>query len=178
MRAYTRCSVAVAGAAVLAVLLVARPSGGQARYDSGQNVVPAFEGWEKNADGTFNLVFGYMNRNYEETPEIPIGPDNNFSPGPADRGQPTFFYPRRQWFMFKVQVPADFGKQDLVWTLTRNGRTEKAHGHLLLEYELTPDVLSSDRQSTRNIEEANRANLPPTISIEGPAERQATVGVP
>ena len=54
------------------------------RYYSGQNVVPVFEGWEKNADGSFSFVFGYLNRNYEEEPEIPIGPGNGFSPGAAD----------------------------------------------------------------------------------------------
>ena len=98
------------------------------RYYSGQNVAPVFEGWEKNPDGSFNFVFGYLNRNYEEEPEIPVGPGNGFSPGPVDRGQPTHFYPRRQQFMFKVRVPADFGTQELIWTLTRDGRTEKAVG--------------------------------------------------
>ena len=105
-----------------------------------------FEGWEKNADGSFDLVFGYLNRNYEEEPEIPIGPNNSFSPGPADRGQPTHFYPRRQQFMFKVRVPADFGKQELIWTLTRDGRTEKAVAHLALEWELTEIVYSQNRR--------------------------------
>jgi hypothetical protein len=80
--------------------------------------------------------------------------------------------------MFKVRVPADFGKQDLVWTLTRNGRTEKAHGHLLLEYEITADVLSSSRQGTRNLAPESRTNLPPVISIDGPAERVTAVGSP
>ena len=79
-------------------------------------------------DGTYDLTFGYLNRNYEEQPEIPIGPDNSFSPGAPDRGQPTHFYPRRQQFMFKIRVPADFGKQELTWTLTRGGRTDKAVG--------------------------------------------------
>ena len=54
---------------------------GQVRHNSGQNVVPVFEGWERNADGSFNMVFGYMNRNYEEQPDIPVGPDNNFVAG-------------------------------------------------------------------------------------------------
>ena len=31
------------------------------RHYSGDNVAPVFEGWEKNADGSFNLVFGYLN---------------------------------------------------------------------------------------------------------------------
>ena len=42
--------------------------------------------------------------------------------------------------MFKVRVPADFGKQELVWTLTRAGKTEKAVGKLALEWELTEVV--------------------------------------
>jgi len=87
-------------------------------YASGQSVSPSFEGWESNADGSFNLLFGYINRNWEEEPDLPVGSDNNFSPGLADRGQPTHFLPRRNRFVFKVRVPADFGEQELVWTVT------------------------------------------------------------
>jgi len=36
-----------------------------------------------------------MNRNWLEEVGVPIGEDNAFSPGPADRGQPTRFLPRR-----------------------------------------------------------------------------------
>jgi hypothetical protein len=149
---------------------------GQIKYNSGQNVVPVFEGWEKNPDGTFNLVFGYMNRNYEEQPEIPIGPDNNFSPGPADQGQPTHFYPRRQQFMFRVKVPADFGRKELVWTLTRNGRTEKTYGTLLMEEQLTDVVISQNRGGLGNDLVTAKPNTAPTVSVEGPATRSATVG--
>ena len=102
----------------------------QIRYHSGQNVHPVFEGWEQNPDGTFNLVFGYLNRNYEEEPYVPVGASNSFSPGGADRGQPTHFFPRRQNLVFTVQVPADFGDGDLVWTVTHNGRTDAAYGSL------------------------------------------------
>jgi hypothetical protein len=134
------------------------------RHYSGDNVAPVFEGWEKNADGSFNLVFGYLNRNYEEEPELAIGPANNFSPGPPDRGQPTHFYPRRQQFMFKVHVPADFGKQELVWTLTRDGRTEKAVAHLALEWELTEVVYSQNRAGLNRDSVTAKPNAPPTIS--------------
>src|SRR5438105_4580528 len=81
---------------------------GQFRYWSGQNVVPVFEGWERNQDGSFNFVFGYFNRNYEETLDIPVGPDNNMEPGDPDQGQPTFFAPARQKFLFRVRVPKDW----------------------------------------------------------------------
>jgi hypothetical protein len=149
---------------------------GQIRHNSGDNIVPVFEGWEKNPDGTFNLVFGYMNRNYVEEPEIPIGPDNNFSTGPADQGQPTHFYPRRQQFMFKLKVSADFGTKEIVWTLTRDGRTEKAYGTLLMVEQLTDVVISENRGGLVNDSVTAKPNQPPTISIDGPATRTAAVG--
>jgi len=148
------------------------------RYYTGQNVAPVFEGWEKNPDGSFSFVFGYLNRNYEEEPEITIGPGNSFSPGPADRGQPTHFYPRRQQFMFKVRVPADFGKQELVWTLTRAGRTEKAVAHLALEWELTEIVYSQNRAGLARDSVTALPNTAPTIAINGTSPMAATVGTP
>jgi hypothetical protein len=76
---------------VAGVSLAGRQVSGQFRYWSGQNVVPVFEGWERNPDGSFNFVFGYFNRNYEETLDVLVGPDNNVEPGGPDQGQPTFF---------------------------------------------------------------------------------------
>jgi len=149
---------------------------GQVRHNSGDNVVPVYEGWEKNSDGSFNLVFGYMNRNYQERPEIPVGPDNFLSPGPQDQGQPTHFYPRRQQFMFKVRVPSDFGKKELVWTVTRNGRTEKAFATLLMEEQLTDVVISENRGGLANDSVTAPLNKPPVITIDGPSTRQVAVG--
>src|SRR5438876_5510915 len=62
-------------------------------YSSGQNVSPAYEGWEQNADGSFNFLFGYMDRNWEEEIDVPVGPDNGIEPGGLDQGQPTRFLP-------------------------------------------------------------------------------------
>jgi len=149
---------------------------GQIRHNAGQNVVPVFEGWEKNADGTFNMVFGYMNRNYVEEPELPIGAENSFSPGPADQGQPTHFYSRRQQFMFKVRVPADFGKKELVWTLTRNGQTEKAYGTLMMEEQLTDVVISENRGGLGNDSVTAKPNTPPVISIDELTSRTVSGG--
>src|SRR5438128_1914621 len=81
----------------------------QRSYLFGQNVVPVYEGWEQNEDGSFNLVFGYFNRNFAEELDVPVGPDNTIEPGPADQGQPTHFYPRRNRFQFRIHVPKDFG---------------------------------------------------------------------
>jgi hypothetical protein len=93
------------------------------RHDSGQGVTGAFEGWFKNQDGSFNLLFGYYNRNQKQDLEIPLGPNNRIEPGGPDQGQPTHFLPGRQWGLFTITVPADFGTKKLTWTLISNGQT-------------------------------------------------------
>jgi hypothetical protein len=109
-------------------------------HDSGQSVTGAFEGWFKNDDGTFNLLFGYFNRNLKQQLDIPIGPGNRIEPGGPDRGQPTHFLPRRQWGVFTVTVPKDFGSSQVTWTLTANGVTTTVPGSLNTLWELSPLV--------------------------------------
>jgi len=146
---------------------------------SGQTVAPAYEGWEKNADGSFTLVFGYFNRNLDEHVYVPVGPNNNIEPGGPDRGQPTYFFPRRNRFHFKIQVPADFGKKELVWTLTTQGKTEKAYATLIPEYIIDAQLPMLDVGNFgRDPEGRDMLNKPPTVQIEGPAERKSTVGKP
>ena len=134
-------------AIVSAIALVAVPAlaGAQSlAYNSGQNVAHGYEGWEEEADGTKYFLFGYMNRNWEEEPDVPVGPENGFSPGPADQGQPTHFLPRRNRFVFRVKVPATFSvKDELVWTLTTNGKTEKAYASLREDYKVDDVVKAS-----------------------------------
>ena len=109
------------------------------------------------------MVFGYLNRNYKEELSIPAGPDNKLEPGDADRGQPTYFLPRRQTFIFKVQVPADWGPQkELVWTVTAHGRTEKAYGQLTPEEEITERMIMTRGGLTRGVDDPNQ---PPSITI-------------
>src|SRR5207253_9908287 len=95
----------------------------QTRFARGQNVVPYYEGWIRNADGSIDIVFGYFNRNWEEALLIAPGPDNDVEPGGPDRGQPTYFAPRRQGWVFRVRVPKDWGMKPVTWTLTAHGRT-------------------------------------------------------
>jgi len=165
-----------------ATLLVASLDSGAQRftYNSGQSIAPAYEGWERNADGTYNLMFGYMNQNWEEEPNIPVGENNNFSPGPADRGQPTHFLPRRNRFVFKIQVPADFGDQELVWSLTHGGETIKAYGSLKRDYALEAITIISEKGGIGGGGSSPevRANQPPTLRIEGGLQRTAKVGEP
>ena len=147
--------------------------------ESGQTVTPVFEGWYKNPDGTFSISFGYFNRNASESLDVPIGPQNNVSPGIANQGQPTHFAPRRHWGVFAVRVPADFGNKKVVWTLTFRGKTYAIPGHLTPNWEI--DALEG---------EAGSGNTPPAVRFDaaGPAGRgpagitgpsfRATVGKP
>ena len=90
---------------------------------TGEAVYPAFEGWGPLKDGTTNtLLIGYFNRN-KEAVDVPIGPDNRIEPGGPDFGQPTHFESGRQWGMFSIVLPKDFGTKKLTWTLTANGNT-------------------------------------------------------
>ncbi|MGC4084520.1 MAG: hypothetical protein QM736_20990 [Vicinamibacterales bacterium] len=85
------------------------------------------------------MHFGYLNRNYAEQPEIPVGPNNRLEPGGPDRGQPTFFYTRTNRNLFTVIVPKRRGeRKKLVWTITVNGKTQRAYGWLQPEWEIDP----------------------------------------
>src|SRR6185436_3995246 len=93
------------------------------KFNSGQGLQPIFEGWAKNPDGSLQMYFGYFNRNLAETLVIPVGNDNKIEPGAADRGQPTVFNTRIRRQEFSVQVPRDWGKKELVWSVTVRGTT-------------------------------------------------------
>jgi hypothetical protein len=165
---------------VLMVVLACQTASTQMlTYASGQNVSPAFEGWEKNPDGSFNMMFGYMSRNWEEEVNVPVGPDNNFSPGQPDQGQPTRFLPRRNRFVFKVRVPADWGKKELIWTLTVRGKTERAYA-TLREDSLVDNIVQASEQGALGAgvsSPAIRANIAPELTMDG-GDRRAQVGQP
>jgi len=167
---------------VAALLLVVASDGTRAQtlFLKGQTIQPVFEGWEKNADGTFSMLFGYMNRNYDETPFVPVGQNNFFSPGPEDRGQPTHFYTRRQSFVFRVTVPADWGQKDLVWTVNHNGKAFTALGSLMPHWVLDEGVWRANRgsgTSGRTAAEMPR-NEPPVVKLVGSDQLTAKVGEP
>jgi hypothetical protein len=163
------------------VLFIAIPLAGNGQsYQAGQHIEPAFEGWRPNPDGTFNFMFGYMNENWQEQPYLPIGENNNFSPGEADRGQPTYFQPRRNRFTFEVTVPADWGDRELVWTLNVNGIERKSYATLKQDYLVDNMVIASETGSlgAGTSSPESRSNLPPVITLLGDSVRVAQVGKP
>lgn len=156
---------------------------------------PAFEGWWENDDGTYKLFYGYMNSNWEETFNIPVGSENYFSIvgsgelddldvdgydfSVADQGQPTFFYPRRNPFLFTIDVPADFGDKEMVWTLKNQGKTMRAYGTLKPDYVIDPQVISTEVGGNfGSLSDALRDNIAPELRLEGESRRTVRVGQP
>src|SRR5215470_14350647 len=147
---------------------------------TGLNIAPVYEGWEQNTDGSFDLIFGYFNRNWNEWIDVPVGVTNSIEPGGPDQGQPTHFLPRRNQFVFRIRVPKDFGNRELVWTLTSNGKTEKAYGTLKPDYVVNATVMAANFGAggqTGTMPDL-AGNLPPVLKIEGERLQHVKAGEP
>jgi hypothetical protein len=150
-------------------------------YSTGQTISPAYEGWERAPDGTKYFLFGYMNRNWQEEIDVPVGLGNAFNIGDPDQGQPTHFLPRRNRFVFRVKVPDNFGEKDeMVWTLTTHGNTEKAYATLRPDY-VVDDVVKASETGALGAGTSSpevRANKPPTVHIQEVKARSIHVDEP
>lgn len=133
----------------------------------------------RNDDGSFTLYFGYMNSNWLQELDIPVGPDNKIEPGGPDQGQPTHFYPRRSPFLFTIRVPKDFGNKELIWTLTSNGQTERAWASLKTDYLIDKQVISTEVGGDfGSLRDELRYNIPPELEIKGDSRASVKVGEP
>ena len=143
-------------------------------YTTRQSVAPVFHGWLENPDGTFDLYFSYINRNWQEELDIPIGPGNHIQPEPfgPDAGQPTHFYPRSNRWIFAVRVPNDFGSKEIIWTLTSYDQTHRAHGSL------DPGYIVDEFLIMHEFGNSLPGRKKPTLQVEGEKQRTATVGQP
>ncbi len=101
--------------------------------DSGQPVIPLYDGWYPNEDGSKTICFGYFNMNHVEALDIPRGPHNYLEtdyPGLDLSGAllPTHFDPlppryRHVFCAFTVTVPEGFNTSHRInWHLTANGQ--------------------------------------------------------
>ena len=167
---------------LLSLVFVLSPVLGSAQETTthGAPLWAAYEGWNENQDGSTNYIFGYMNDNWEEELRVPIGENNSFSPGEADRGQPTFFMPRRNRYTFTVTVPADWGDRELVWTLNANGYESRAYTSKHQDVFIDNVTISSDGGSLGGgyTSPETYANVAPTVTVEGDNERSVAVGEP
>ena len=122
--------------------------------ERGSSVTGAFEGWYFNKDGSVSLLVGYFNRNTKQELDIPVGPNNRIEPGDPDQGQPTHFLTGRQWGVFSIKVPRDFGTKKLTWTLTTNGQTNTITLHTAKDWIVEP------------FEDPASKNRPPVVRFE------------
>jgi hypothetical protein len=179
IRLSTRSVTPFVAALACAAWLVSLDAQTRFTYSSGQALTPSYEGWMPNPDGTFTMYFGYMNSNWEQEFDIPVGPANSIEPGGPDQGQPTHFYPRRNPFLFTVRVTKEVGTKELVWTLTANGKTEKAYASLKADYQIDPQVISTEVGGDfGSLRDELRTNVPPTLEVFGARRRTVKVGEP
>lgn len=141
--AQTRVAMVMASVTVGGALLAAQgqqsgPLPLEPNRERGASITPAYEGWYPNPDGSFTMLLGYFNRNSRETLDIPVGPNNKIEPGPADQGQPTHFEIGRQWGVFTIKVPKDFGTKKLTWTITSGNETQSIPFTLNQGYTIAP----------------------------------------
>ena len=145
----------------------------------GQIVSPVYEGWYE-LDGTVYGLFGYYNPNTEEVVDIPVGPQNKIEPGSVDQGQPTRFFPGRQYGVFTIALPKDRPKTEITWTLAIHGQTMSIPSFLDPLYVISPQ---------REYAGSAPGNTPPVLkfdpsgqSAQGPrgmtVKRSATVSGP
>jgi hypothetical protein len=164
--------------AAAAIVCAAAVTIAQESFSTGQNIAPVYEGWEQNADGAFTLVFGYFNRNWEEEIDLPIGAGNAIDPGGPDQGQPTHFLPRRNRFVFRIRVPKDFGKKELVWTLASHGKTERAYATLKPDYFIDDTVIMANNGAAGmgGTDSSLIGNKPPALTVDGEKRRTLKAG--
>ena len=133
---------------------------------TGGPVVPIFEGWFPNPDGSYQLCFGYFNTNTETVFDIPIGPNNFIEPEEFNGLQPTHFEPqpdggRRHYCVLSVTVPEDWGDKDVRWTLVdeMTGQEFSSPGRLIHSTYRHDEPLQPSRK-----------NSPPKVRLqaEGP----------
>ena len=103
-------SAALALLFVGAAALAGAPSAhAQQSFATGQNIAPAYEGWEPNEDGSFNLVL-HMNRMAGRF-DVPVGRKPIEPAAPIGQADRTFHRANR---FAPDRAPADFGDNGAV----------------------------------------------------------------
>jgi hypothetical protein len=146
--------------------------------ERGSSVTGAYDGWYAEKDGSFRMLVGYFNRNTVQELDIPIGPNNRIEPGGPDQGQPTHFLTARQFGVFTVKVPRDFGDKKLTWTIVANGLANTITMHLKKDWVIEPflDAASKNTPPVLKFQPDGMTFTGPPVSIA--AKYTATVGEP
>jgi hypothetical protein len=170
-----------AGVLAGGVLLSGQQLPSEPRKQFGSSVTGAFEGWFYNADGSRSFLVGYLNRNFGQAVDVPIGPNNRIEPGGPDLGQPTHFLPGRNWGMFSVPVPKDLkDDQRLTWTITVNGQMMTIPLTVKPDYVVSPfsDVAVKNTPPVVKLDATGPAIQGPIATVATALPRTAAVSAP
>jgi hypothetical protein len=144
-----------------------------------QPVYPAYDGYVKNADGSYTIAFAYFNHNAEPV-TIQPGADNSFGPAPIDRQQPTTFRTGHHRFQCVMVLGPEFDGK-LRWTLSYAGTSTGTSEHMLqsnwylvegaaelakIDFAKVPRGVCLNRPPTVRVlgQRAGRGGAPPTLS--------------
>ncbi len=138
----------------------------------GQPVIPVFDGWILEEDGSATLCLGYFNLNLDEALEIPHGPNNYVEPAEYDGLQPTYFNPvpmsagnkQRHYCVFPVNVPAG-STERIVWHLGRDYQDYSVPAHSGSQYWRVDDLFFPTDRADRG---GSMAPLVRFVEPEGP----------
>ncbi len=160
------------------VLALVGTAAGWGHAQRNQPIYPAYDGYVKNADGSYTLSFAYFSHNAEVV-AVPPGDANRFAPGPADRQQPTTFRPGHWRFQCVMVVGPEFDGK-LRWTLSYAGTTTGTSERMLqsswnlvegaaelskIDYAKAPRGVCLNRApSVRILGVTARRDAPPTLS--------------
>ena len=180
MTSAVRTCVSLAGLVLASVAMSAQLPVGPPRQ-LGAGVTGSFEGWFENADGSRSFLVGYLNRNFEQELDVPIGPNNRIEPGGPDMGQPTHFMPGRQTGVFVVTVLKEFTPQQrLTWTIVANGRSNVIPLWLNPNYIVSPftDVAIKNVPPELRFDETGAAVQGPVAQMPKAQSRTTSVSTP
>ncbi|MCG8413078.1 MAG: hypothetical protein MI746_02565 [Pseudomonadales bacterium] len=135
----------------------------------GQPVIPLFDGWYPNEDGTSTICFGFFNMNTEQALDIPLGEHNYIEtdyPGLdlSDALVPTHFDPlppryRHVFCAYSITVPEGFNTSHRInWHITANGQKLTTPGKVIASYVL--DEPNSD----------GRGDIAPLVTLSDPGK--------
>jgi hypothetical protein len=136
-----------------------------------QPIYPVYDGFRKNADGTYTLSFAYFSHNADEVTVKP-GATNNFAPEPGDRMQPTTFKPGHWRFQCVMVVGPEFDGK-MRWTLTYAGTTTGTSERMLQSnWNLVEGAAELAKIDTAKAPRGVCLNRAPTVRVLGITPRR------
>jgi hypothetical protein len=141
-----------------------------------QPIYPAYDGYVKNADGSYTIAFGYFSHNADPV-TIAAGPDNVFVPDPVDRQQPLVFKPGQQRFQCVMIVSAELAAKTR-WMLTYAGTTTGTSERTLQSnWNLVEGAAEIGRIDLAKAPRGVCLNRAPTVRLLGKTARKGEVAI-